>query len=356
MNTTIDQAGLTFSRSLHVSTVRTAGKASSDADLLAKARARALDPTVFDRYAPFFWQGEISSQRWDAYDTRMAPSTLKNFADDAEQGIAFLRNHLTSEDPVGASVSGSFVGGQGNGVARTLADFYALSDPETAPYIAKLQAGVVRDLSVGFHSGEWICTICHRDMMDWMSADGCMHLLGVSYTPRDATGHPSGDPQVARATIENAHLAEVSGVYDGATPGAMIGKARSLAQDGQLTERGRGLVEQRYHIHLPAAVRTFAGVDLTAPRAPQAAADVQQPSAETDDARELRELRVLRAQAIEEALQAGSVALGPAFALYTHRSLLETAPIRDILALRDRWRATEPSWKAARVPSRAYQA
>lgn len=254
---------LSFSRVLSVRAAPPEGAP----DLLALARSRALDPSVFDEFAPLFFNGEISSTRWDAYDTRQAPSTLKNFATEAAVGVSILRNHDSGSDPIGQSLTGRFVGGSGDGVARVESDFYLLSDPETAPYARKLRAGVVRDLSVGFYGGQWICSLCSKDMMAWMSRDGCPHMLGMTYTPRDEAGKESGSPQVARATIEDAHLAEYSPVYDGATPGAMLKKARALAAEGRLTDGERSFVQVRYRTNLPERSRTFLGSGLGKERA-----------------------------------------------------------------------------------------
>lgn len=353
----------------------------SDAELLERATERALDPSIFERYKPFFWQGEISSNRWDSYETRMAPSTLRNYADDAETGVAFLRNHNNAEDPLGATLTGYFTGAQGDGVSHVRADFFALTDPETLPYIAKLQAGVVRDLSVGFYGGQWLCSICGRDMLQWFGPDGCMHLLGVAYSPRDDEGKVKKDapPEIARATIENAHLAEVSGVYDGATPGAMIGKARALAVDGAFSARSRLLVEKRYRIHLPEPERRWAGLELATPRATGATttATTTATTATTEEAlravliqagrppqedlgagvrallREHAKLRALaddgrryRAELIEETLALGQRAYGRAFRQEDYRGLLERSSLDAIKMMRDDWRRAQTALDA----------
>jgi len=254
-----ETAGLGFARLMQV---HARALITSDDELLAAARARALDPAVFDEYPPYFFGGEISSTRWDAYDTRMGLSTLRNFAADAETGVAYLRAHVNREDPTGGTLRGRFEDAGDGGVARALADFYVPLTPANAEHVARIKAGVVRDLSVGFYGGEWMCSICGKDMLDWLSRDGCRHLLGFTYTPRDEAGEPSGDPVKARATIENAHLAEVSGVYDGATPGAMIQKARAMAAEGVLDAAQRDLVQVRYRIHLPGTARPFGGATL----------------------------------------------------------------------------------------------
>jgi len=263
---TLTQPGLSFSpAALHID-VRsggTAGTALSDEELLQRARERALDPSVFDQYPPYLWHGEISSSRLDSYDTLMGVSSLKNYAIEASAGVAFLRNHNAAEDPIGYSLAARFIGAQGPGsTARVEADFYAVAaDVDTSAYVAKIRAGIVRDLSVGFFGGEWICSLCGQDMQQFT----CPHLLGMSYPPSDEAGTVKGPPEVARATIEGAHLAEVSGVYDGSTPGAMIGKARALAVEGVLNERSAGLVETRYRCRLPQPLRRWSGVTLPVP-------------------------------------------------------------------------------------------
>lgn len=406
---------LTFSRVMRVGDLRataTASAAAQDA-LLQKVKDRALDPSVFDIYKPFFWPGQISSNRWDSYDTRMGPTTLKNYAAEAEAGVAFLRNHDVSQDPVGFTFQGDFTGAQGDGIAHVNAMFYALEDPTTAPYIAKLRAGIVQDLSVGFFGGQWMCSLCNRDMQQWMGPDSCPHLLGMSYPTLDADGKVQKDapPQIARATIENGHLAEVSGVYDGATPGAMIGKARSLAADGQLTQRLTTAVERRYRVHLPEPSRRWAGVRIDGqtprvpapPATPPATGDrvavemravveeqrlthlvpagaspgnmVRALAAERQRLQGLAEIgTAYRAELIAEALAEGLHAHGDGdgFAVDAYRALLQPAPLDTIKRMRDDWRAASlqrtiadqrtvrPSSRTGddrtpRPPSRAYQ-
>jgi hypothetical protein len=253
-----EREALQYSR---VMAVRAAPQASSD-ELLAAARRNAPDPEVFSEFAPVFFHGEISSTRWDAWDTSMHPSSLKNYATDAESGVAFLRNHDTGRDPEGHSIGGRFIAGGGNGVARVESDFYLIPVPESRDYIAKLRAGIVRDLSIGFYGGTWRCTLCQRDMAQWFGPEGCPHILGMTYTPMDEAGTRKGEAQKARAVIEDARLAEFSGVYDGATPGAMISKARSMAADGALCGQERDLVQVRYRLELPEKRVMVQGADL----------------------------------------------------------------------------------------------
>jgi len=382
--------GLTFSRVLDLR-VAPISDAAAQESLLQKVKDRALDPSVFDTHRPFFWPGQISSSRWDAYDTRMAPSTLRNYAAEAEAGVAFLRNHNSNEDPTGYTFQGVFTGAQGDGIARVDAMFYALEAPDTAGYIAKIKAGVVRDLSVGFYGGQWICSLCNRDMHQWMGPDSCPHLLGMSYPTLDADGKVQKDApaRIARATIEGAHLAEVSGVYDGATPGAMVGKARSLAAEGHLTQRLTAAVERRYHIYLPEPSQRWAGATLSGQASEAcvtpASPVVTPPVADHDPiveevravltewgldesvrstalpgevvrvlAAEIHRLRPLvdagtayRAELIAEALDEGVRASGDTFTREIYRGLLQTAPLESIKRMRDDFR------RAAEIAQRA---
>lgn len=223
---------------------------ATTAELLGLGQGRAPDPAIFDERTPFFWLNEISSNRLDAYATRMDPATtLNNFAAEAAEGRAFLAGHRHWEMPFGYTLTGTLetVGE----VTRVLADAYTLRGLElggvkTDSFIDGARAGLVRDTSVGFHGGWFRCDICGGNMRDWRN---CPHIPGLTY---EEIGEGNVVRQVlATATVIDAHLAEVSAVYDGATPGAAILKAEEGARMGLVDERHAQLVEQRYRIHLP---------------------------------------------------------------------------------------------------------
>ncbi len=378
---------LTYSRILSVRASQPAGE-----DLPALARARALDETIFDEFPPSFFPGTISNSQWDAYETRMGKSTLQNYANEAAAGVAVLTGHNTYSDPIGHSLTGKYVGAGGNGLSRVESAFYVIPTPSDAERVAKLRAGILRDLSVGFYGGEWLCTICGRDMMDWWGEDWCPHFLGVAYP-----GKNEGDPtQIARATIENAHLAEYSLVYDGATPGCIVAKARALAEEGRLQARERELVECRYRIQLPGARHIYSGADTRPPARENEPMEPNQPASEQPPApperatppappvaevreanlqagvewvsiplaqvravgapegeadpgawllRELTRLRPLaddgrayRSDLVSDALAEGVRAHGNEFAADTYRPILESAPLDTLKRMRDDWK------------------
>lgn len=95
------------------------------------------------------------------------------------------------------------------------------------------------------------CSICGGDIRDY---EECPHIQGMEYNVPDQQGDLQ--PRMAIAWIVNARLAEVSGVYDGATPNAMIEKATNFAQRGLLSPAERSILEHNYRMILPKSAST----------------------------------------------------------------------------------------------------
>ena len=352
------------------------------ADLLAMIASRhAFDEAILAERPPFFWLAEISSNRLDAYYTRMAPTTLRNFGIEAAEGVTFQNSHRFMELGLGRSLTGTYE--EAGDVARVLAEFYTvpglrLAGVGTDDFIAGVRSGLVHDVSVGFYGGQFRCSLCGRDMLrDWE----CPHVPGMLYDIRDPLGNVTGQ-EMAIAWVEDAHLSEVSAVYDGATPGAAILKAQQEAEAGRLRAGQVTLLEARYRIRLPAARVMTAGVDLklqrsdTEPMEPTIeglTAEVERLRPLADEAERLRpladeaerlrpladeaerlralagEVERLRALAadgtayrtdlVAEALAEGVRASGAHFQVDMYRKLLEAAPLATIKQMRDDWRA-----------------
>jgi len=238
---------------------------AADTALLATANGYAPDPSVFEQYPPFFWRSEISSDRLDAYYTVMdAATTLPNYAKDAAEGRAVLIGHNTRELPIGYSLTGVLE--SEGGVTRVLSDAYALTDDSSAAVVNRMRAGVVRDISVGFRTdgAKCLCSICGLDM--WRDWD-CWHIPGFEYEISSQGSKGSNGAkvmQLATGLIVDAHLAEYSPVYDGATPGAAILQAQKAAEAGRITVSQARLIEQRYRINLPGKRLVVQGVSMGA--------------------------------------------------------------------------------------------
>ncbi len=199
---------------------------------------------------PHFFRAEISSARTDAYHTHMAKSTLENFAGDAKRGISFLDSHDAHKLGFGQSLMGIYQD------ERVIADFYTVpgvkfggqhSYQSTDDFIRALQAGLVRDVSVGFYDGDMICDLCGNSFYDYAN---CQHWPGQAYEVEEKS-------VVSTFAIENAHLAEVSAVYDGATPGAMILRANEMANRGMLDPEQIGKLETQLRIKINTGQRIW---------------------------------------------------------------------------------------------------
>lgn len=229
---------------------------------------RAMDASVFGDMQPFFFPAEISSNRLDSYYTRMGQSTLTNFANDAALGISFQDSHDTRKLGFGMSLTGMVEPLPESTVTspmlRALAEFYTVpgirfggehSYASTDDFILAVRSGLARDVSVGFYGGDIICDICGHSLWDYAS---CPHIPGLEYP----IGDRGEQTILATATIEDAHLSEVSAVYDGACPEAMILKMERSAREGDLSPKAVNLLQVRYRLKLPEGRAQWAGVDL----------------------------------------------------------------------------------------------
>lgn len=250
------------------------------AQLTAAAQARAQDPSLLTAENLVFWTAEISNNRLDAYYTRMMPSTLKNFTEDAKAGVSFQDAHLTDgmHRTLGQSIGARYFGpgsqARPEGIAAVEADFYGVLgvDPAIDSYVNKVRMGLTKDVSVGFYGGWYRCSICDKDMRDYADyTNYCPHYPGQKIAVLDPKTQKKTDERVAvEAGIEDARLAEASGVYDGATPEASVLyiKARELADAGRLTPKEARWIEQRYRVRIPGADHIHAvGIDLRAGKA-----------------------------------------------------------------------------------------
>jgi hypothetical protein len=365
-----------------------------EAAALDVARANAPDPTIFEEHPPYFWGAEISNDRLDDYFTRMMGSSLRNYALDAEEGRAFQLSHNRAEVPWGYSVGGRYHAGQRTGVKKVNADFYTIpglgsqaGSMRSDDLIARIRSGLLRDVSIGFKGGRYICSIDGADMRIASWAE-CSHMPGMTY---DVGEGKQKQAVLCWAGIEDAVLREVSGAYDGATPGAMINRARSAIEDGRISRRQVDELQVRWSVPDLAPNRIFpAAAPQTIPERSDPVADkngsgngevrgealelrVGQPVLSldvlrasvravgftvadteedptaivrmlTDEVTRLRPLAKLgetyRADLVTETLAQGVRAFDKDFDEQENREMLEALPIEQVKRLRDAWRKT----------------
>lgn len=238
-------------------------RAMSAEELMKLAVGRAPDPKAFEEFPPLFFPAEATNNRLDSYFTRMAQSSLKNYAAEAAAGVSFQDSHRTDglAYMMGRTLTGEFKGAQGNGVARVVVDIYTVENlADTNNFISKYRTGIAKDVSIGFYGGRHVCSTCGLDMMTW----DCWHYPGREYEVEEenADGSKTVRKEVATADVEDAHLAEVSAVYHGATPGAVILKALRDVEEGRMKPDVARFLEQRYRhldLNLTRSHRYFAG-------------------------------------------------------------------------------------------------
>ena len=230
----------------------------------ARIQDRAIELPAGLPDGAFVREMEISSTRLDSYFTHMMASTLQNFARDAQEGRSFLDSHDGGKLGLGYTFGGELAIEGDNALA--VANFYTVpgirfggqhSFASTDDFIKAVEARIVRDVSVGFHGGRWVCDICGGDYFRYSQ---CNHFAGVEY---EQTGEDGVTKRtLATVGIHDAHLSEVSAVFDGATPGAMIRKAQAGVRDGQLKGEALAFLEQRYRVPLLSTPDNWRGVDL----------------------------------------------------------------------------------------------
>jgi hypothetical protein len=239
----------------------------TDTELLNLIKKRARDPSIFAERPPYTWRAEASNSTLDAYMTRMDVPSLRNYARDATAGVMFLDSHDKRQLGYGQSIRGEFVGATAGTVdgrqpddkdpARVLIDFYTipgiqLGRVSSDSFIAGVQSGIINDVSISFLPERFECNLCGKDPFDWWSME-CMHVPGAYY---DEGGKAVVTPRTkgavqAFAWVRNARLSEVSAVFDGATTGAYIQKAKFLAEAGEVSRQVATLLERQLRIRLP---------------------------------------------------------------------------------------------------------
>ena len=179
----------------------------------------------------------------------MSESTLRNIAEDAARGVAFMNSHRTgsistpSELPFGKTFCGQYQAGfdrEGRQRKCAMVGVYMLkgvkptgeNGPSTDDLHTMILGGQIEDVSVGLGGGDRICDVCSGNLAD------CNHVPGTRRAMTDdqidsqtAKGVPGGK---CSYTINNARMGEVSAVYDGAVPGAGVKKVMRYKKEGLL--------------------------------------------------------------------------------------------------------------------------
>lgn len=197
-------------------------------------------------------------------------STLRNIANAAGSGFAFMNSHRTgglsapSELPFGRTFAGRYdEPGERAGAmfGRAVVGLYMLrgvhpngaAGPSTDDLHRSIEAGTLSDVSMGLVGGLRICDVCGEDLAEHDPESGefrCPHAPG---THREL-GPEHVQAQIARGvrggkasyTLVDAMPQEVSAVYKGAVPGAGFRKALALSTAGALNDIESGEARESY--------------------------------------------------------------------------------------------------------------
>jgi hypothetical protein len=269
--------GILLARAPLLDAAQQRARQPKDKDELApELLAQIHDPSVLDGGLPYLNAAWGSTDLVDTYFTRMLPSTLQNFADDASGGVSIQNSHRTNELGLGRTYLGKYTAARSANPGRAVMDFYIppnlrVTEVNTSDVIGGIRWGTIKDVSVGFYGGSIRCSLCRKPMLedlfflfffggedddrDVVDPDApCGHLPGVEYPVRDREGKKTDQRAVAIGEIDDARLAELSFVFDGATPQAQIkgrqapvvAKAQRMLELGVLTRAAALQLEHRY--------------------------------------------------------------------------------------------------------------
>ncbi len=208
-------------------------------------------------------------------------STLKNIANAAASGFAFMNSHRTgglsapSELPFGRTFAGryeEFGDPAGATFGRTVVGLYMLkgvhpngnAGPSTDDLHRSIEAGTLSDVSMGLVGGLRVCDVCGVDLAERDPDTGgfrCPHAPGThrELGPEHVEAQTARGVRGGRAsyTLVDAMPQEVSAVYKGAVPGAGFRKALALSWVGGLKESEAGEARESYAELLESDDRTF---------------------------------------------------------------------------------------------------
>ncbi len=208
-------------------------------------------------------------------------STLRNIANAAGSGFAFMNSHRTgglsspSELPFGRTFAGryeEFADQTGATFGRAVVGLYMLkgvhpngsAGPSTDDLHRSIEAGTLSDVSMGLVGGLRVCDVCGEDLAERDPETGEFHCPHAPGTHREL-GPENVEAQTARGvrggkasyTLVDAMPQELSAVYKGAVPGAGFRKALALSMAGGLNAIEASEARESYAQLLERGDRTF---------------------------------------------------------------------------------------------------
>ncbi len=185
-------------------------KGSLDEGELALINQQALRPMAAEDV--FTFRLAACDNQVDRDFERFTEGTLSEMAE-RFVGCPVLRDHRWSADAQTARVyAGAVEPGPGEGVRRLVLRCYMVRTPESAPTIAAIEGGILRECSVGLAVRRVVCSLCGADQRETL----CQHFPGREY-----------DGQVCHMDLDGvADAYEISLVAVPAQPAAGVIKGK----------------------------------------------------------------------------------------------------------------------------------
>lgn len=201
-----------FHKTYAVSHVKQAPTAAD----LARINSIALEPLTEEQL--FLGHMALCNDQYDRSHERFPESYLKRFAETIV-GKAVMPGHDYHAMPLGRFFDADVLPGA-DGRKNLVPSYYLLADD---PLVAKVKAGIAKDVSIGFEPDRRECDLCSKDYDGWAKgdSDACEHIAGREYDGKTATITYGGD-------VKRVEAVEGSFVWLGCQPGA-----EALAKDGR---------------------------------------------------------------------------------------------------------------------------
>lgn len=148
-------------------------KSADFAPDMEKINAQALKPLTAEQV--FAFRIAAADDQVDRDFERFTPAALKGLAG-LFVGKTVIQDHLWSSTGQTARIYDAAVE-TGGGVTRLILYAYMLRNEQTAPAIAAIEGGILREVSVGCAMTTARCSICGTDK----TASWCDHLRGHEY-------------------------------------------------------------------------------------------------------------------------------------------------------------------------------
>lgn len=261
----------------------------------------------------FVYQGIISSDAMDSYYTKMdAETSLRNYANDLKAGTPLMTYHETSQSPIGRSFDSSIdVKEDGKTVVRGL--FYIvrhtkINGESTDDLIRQIETGTLTEMSVGFGG----INLWYKSSYDGKD------IFESRYYP----GDKDENGNLVYYYIMDATLREVSLVYKGACPDAVVERIRNDLPNMEDAERQIQKYETRFNVRIDMPKqRSKEGKRMNIEEIKRAV--------EKGDLQRGELLKALKVDAITEGQRSILKELGDDASIETVRSLKEKAEIGE---------------------------